>query len=131
MRQIRAAALLVHGRIRFPRSRDARLCPYAHGVFIVTLTYLCDLDLIDESLPDHVDWLDRQYADGVFVASGRQVPRRGGVILARGLAREELDRRLALDPFGQRGLASYAITEFLPTRTAAGLELLHEDVPSA
>jgi uncharacterized protein YciI len=97
-------------------------------VFVVTLTYLADLDLVDESLPDHVAWLDRQFEDGVFIASGRQVPRRGGVILAGGLHREELDRRLALDPFAQRGLAAYAVTEFVPTKVATGLDALR-DVP--
>lgn len=95
----------------------------------MTLTYLVDLDVIDESIPDHSVWLDQQYRDGVFLASGRQVPRRGGVILASNLERAELDRRLALDPFSQRGLASYAVTEFLPTRVATGMELLEESVP--
>lgn len=69
---------------------------------MVTLTYLTDLARVDEALPDHLAWLDRQYADGVFLASGRRVPRTGGVILAGGVDRAELDRRLATDPFAAR-----------------------------
>ncbi|MBM0257546.1 YciI family protein [Micromonospora sp. 4G55] len=93
-------------------------------MFVVVLTYLADLAQIDDALEDHVAWLDQQYADGAFIASGRRVPRVGGVILARNLSLEELERRLASDPFRQRGLAEYAVTEFVPSRTAEGFEHL-------
>src|SRR5665811_2461756 len=75
-------------------------------MFMVTLTYLVDLSEVDAALPEHVAWLDQQYADGVFVASGRQVPRVGGMILVAGTSREDLERRLALDPFGRLGWLS-------------------------
>ncbi|GAA3350404.1 YciI family protein [Amorphoplanes nipponensis] len=93
-------------------------------MFVVTLTYVADLAQVDDALPDHIAWLDRQYADGVFAASGPRIPRVGGVILARDLTREDLDRRLAADPFHQRGIAEYAVTEFAPSRAAEGLEPL-------
>ncbi|MEV4490083.1 YciI family protein [Micromonospora coxensis] len=89
-------------------------------MFVVTLTYLVDLARIDEALEDHIAWLDQQYADGVFIASGRRVPRVGGVILAGHLTRDDLECRLASDPFRQRGLAEYTVTEFVPTRAAEG-----------
>jgi len=93
-------------------------------MFVVTLTYVADLSVIDGAVPDHVAWLQEQYADGVFLASGMRVPRTGGVILAADLTREDLDRRLAADPFQQRGLAEYTVTEFVPSRVAAGLDRL-------
>jgi uncharacterized protein YciI len=93
-------------------------------MFMVTLTYLVDLSEVDAALPEHVAWLDQQYADGVFVASGRLVPRVGGMILVAGTSREDLKRRLALDPFGRLGLAEHAIVEFVPSRVADGLEQL-------
>lgn len=93
-------------------------------MFVVVLTYRADLARVDEALQDHIAWLDRQYADGVFLASGPRVPRVGGVILAGGLSREDLDRRLAEDPFQGLGLAEYAVTEFVASRTAPGLERL-------
>ncbi|RQW82942.1 YciI family protein [Micromonospora globispora] len=95
-------------------------------MFVVTLTYLTDLDRVDETLPDHLSWLDRQYADGIFLASGRRVPRTGGVILAAGVDRAELDARLATDPFAARGLAGYEVTEFVASRVADGLERMRE-----
>ena len=93
-------------------------------MFVVTLTYLVDLSEVDAALPEHVAWLDRQYADGAFIASGRQVPRVGGLILVAGTNRQDLERRLALDPFGRLGLAEHAVVEFVPSRGADGLEQL-------
>ncbi|PPK98432.1 uncharacterized protein YciI [Kineococcus xinjiangensis] len=95
-------------------------------MFLVTLTYTADLAEVDAALAEHVAWLGRQYDDGVFAASGRRVPRVGGVILAAGLTRDELERRLAGDPFRMRGLAEYAVEEFVPSRVAPGLEQLLE-----
>ncbi len=90
-------------------------------MFVVTLTYLVDLPEVDAALPEHVAWLDQQYADGVFIASGRQAPRVGGLILVAGTDREDLERRLALDPFGRLGLAEHTVVEFVPSRVAGGL----------
>jgi len=93
-------------------------------VYIVTLTYVVDVAEIDTAIPDHSLWLDANYADGVFLASGRQVPRVGGVIFADGVTRDELDRRLSLDPLNERGLATYSVMEFSPSRTAPALTTL-------
>ena len=46
------------------------------------------------------------------------------MILVAGTSREDLRRRLALDPFGRLGLAEHAIVEFVPSRVADGLEQL-------
>ncbi|GAA2590149.1 YciI family protein [Dactylosporangium fulvum] len=93
-------------------------------MFVITLSYLVEIDRIDEAVDAHREWLDGQYEDGVFLASGAQVPRTGGVILAAGLERLELEARLALDPFKQKGLAEYTIVEFVPRKVAPGLERL-------
>lgn len=89
---------------------------------IVTLTYTADLPEIDTALADHRHWLDQNYADGAFLASGPQEPRTGGVILTANISREDLDARLSNDPFGQRGLAEYAVVTVSFSRTAEGLE---------
>ena len=69
---------------------------------IVTLTYTAQLDDIDAALDEHVAWLDENFFDGTFLASGRRDPRVGGVILVADIPRTDLDGRLARDPFGQR-----------------------------
>jgi uncharacterized protein YciI len=91
---------------------------------IVTLAYVAGLAEIDAAISDHVAWLDGNYADGAFIASGRQEPRVGGVIFTAGITRQDLDKRLALDPFNKRGLAEYTVVTFNPSRTALGLERL-------
>jgi uncharacterized protein YciI len=93
-------------------------------MFVITLSYLVNVEEIDEAMPAHLEWLEGQYEDGVFLASGAQVPRKGGVILAAGLPRLELEARLALDPFQQKNLASYEVVEFTPRVVKPGLEAL-------
>ena len=93
-------------------------------MFIVTLTYVVDLAVIDASIREHGAWLDQQYDDGVFIASGRREPRTGGVILVANTTLPDLEDRLAGDPFSRRGFAEYSITQFTPSRTANGFEAL-------
>ena len=93
-------------------------------MFVITLTYRAGLEEIDAALQDHIAWLDQQYADSVFLASGRRVPRVGGVILAKDVTSAELEERLDADPFRRQGLADYTVTEFVPSRTAPGFESL-------
>ncbi|HXP95917.1 MAG TPA: YciI family protein [Telmatospirillum sp.] len=83
-------------------------------MFIVTLRYKALPTEIEQALPDHRDWLIKNYADGVFLLSGPQKPHTGGVILAHGLTRDELDARLAEDPFNKGELADYDVVELLP-----------------
>jgi uncharacterized protein YciI len=90
-------------------------------MFIVTLTYTAPLERIDAYLPAHRAWLGKQYARGLFLMSGRKEPRDGGIIIAHAASRAELDAVLRDDPFAQAGLATYAVTEFVPTMTAEAL----------
>jgi uncharacterized protein YciI len=93
-------------------------------MFIVTLTYLKPVADIDALMPGHIEWLDKGYADGLFIASGRRVPRTGGVILARSGDATALSDYLARDPFAIDGVARYDVVEFTATKTAPGLDAL-------
>ncbi len=90
-------------------------------MFIVTLTYVCDIVLIEEYQDAHQTFLDRNYAKGIFIASGRKEPRTGGVILALADSRKALHQILEADPFYEHHLATYDITEFVLTKAAPGL----------
>ena len=96
-------------------------------MYIVSLHYTAALDAVDALIPEHVRWLEAAYADGLFLASGRKVPRTGGVILARAMPRAELEQRLAQDPFARHGVANYSITEFVPSMTSPALASLQEN----
>lgn len=81
-------------------------------MFVVLLKYEEPLEEIDRLMPEHVAFLRRCYRAGVFFASGRQVPREGGVILAVAPNREDLEEILEADPFVREGAASFRIVEF-------------------
>lgn len=95
-------------------------------MFVIELTYVKPLGEVDKYLSEHVEFLKKQYNAGFFLASGRKVPRSGGMILARADNRQVLEDVLNEDPFRANGIAMYEITEFVPTMTASELGFLKQ-----
>ncbi len=95
-------------------------------MFIISLNYKAKLEEVDTHLDAHVAYLKHEYANGHFIASGRKIPRTGGVILSNIKTKNELEVVLAKDPFYQAGIAEYEITEFIPSMVAEGFENLKE-----
>jgi uncharacterized protein YciI len=98
-------------------------------MFVLSLTYTAPVERIDALLEEHMAWLDQGYADGTFLASGRKVPRTGGIILAVADSRAAMERLVATDPFAREGVADYEITEFVATTTSPDLEHRVERLP--
>jgi uncharacterized protein YciI len=71
---------------------------------------------------DHMAWLREHYAAGRFVVSGRRNPRTGGVILARGDDRGEMERIAASDPFVAGGVATCEVIQFRASQSADGFD---------
>jgi uncharacterized protein YciI len=90
-------------------------------MFILSLNYKVPLDVVDQHLDAHVAWLKEGYASGMVLASGRKVPRSGGVIFVRG-EREAVETYARRDPFALNGVADYTLTEVNLSMTAEGLE---------
>ena len=95
-------------------------------MFIVSLTYKRDLEEVDKHLDAHVAYLKQEYANGNFIASGRKIPRTGGIILSCVKNKDELESILANDPFHKEGIAEYDIIEFVPSMVAEGYEILQK-----
>lgn len=93
-------------------------------MFLILLNYLRPLEAIEAHLAAHREFLQRHYAQGTFLLSGRKEPRTGGVILARAKNRTEVETLIQEDPFHQFGLAEYQIVEFVPTMAADFLQSL-------
>ena len=93
-------------------------------MFIVTLTYLKPVEEVDALMAGHIEWVDQGFAEGLFLASGRRIPRTGGVIVARSGDEATLRTFLDRDPFAVHGAARFDVVEFSVTRTATGLEAL-------
>lgn len=89
-------------------------------MFIISLTYT-DIAGVDARLGAHRDYLKEQYGRGAFLMSGRKVPRTGGIVIAACESREEVEALIELDPFKEAGVATYEITEFVPTMTSDAL----------
>ena len=90
-------------------------------MFVLLLSYTRPVDEVDALMREHMAWLREQYAAGRFLVSGRQVPRTGGVIVARGGDREEMEALAATDPFVTGGVATVQVVQFRASQTADGL----------
>lgn len=93
-------------------------------MFIVSLKYKCELEKVEKYLDAHVAYLKQEYANGSFVASGRKIPRTGGIILSCIKNRDDLELVISRDPFSQAGIAEYELIEFVPSMVADGFEIL-------
>ena len=87
-------------------------------MFIISLAYIVDLKEVDKLLLQHVDYLKTQYKKGNFIASGRKMPRTGGIIFSKVENIQKLEEILEQDPFKINDLARYDIQEFIPSMTS-------------
>jgi len=87
-------------------------------MFIIELIYKTDLAEIDAHMNAHMKFLKKHYASGDFLVSGRKIPRDGGIIVATGKSRSEIEAIVRDDPFVERGLADVRIIEFRASQRA-------------
>jgi uncharacterized protein YciI len=90
-------------------------------MFVVELIYKADLSEIDAKMRAHMAFLKKHYAEGRFLISGRKIPRDGGIILALGKSRDEIEAVMKDDPFCKHGLAELRIIEFRASQRAADI----------
>ena len=81
-------------------------------MFIIDLNYIAPLEEIDARMKEHMVFLNHCYHEGLFIVSGRKIPRTGGIILARAKSKEALESLMKNDPFVAEGLAEFTIIEF-------------------
>ncbi len=92
-------------------------------MIILSLTYKADIAQADVHMQPHMEWVRQGYERGWFLASGRKIPRTGGVIIAKG-DRAEIEAFVALDPFVIHAIADYDITEVAMTTVTEGVAAL-------
>ena len=91
-------------------------------MFVVELMYKADLAAIDAQMRAHMAFLKKHYAAGTFVVSGRKIPRDGGIIIATGKSRQEIEAIVKEDPFVKLGLADFRIIEFRASQRADDID---------
>ena len=94
-------------------------------MIIVSISYVASIEEVEKHFEGHIAWLQTQYEAGVFSASGRKVPRNGGVILAKG-APDAVRSICEQDPFIIAGVAEFELTEVNFSRTTTDLEGLKD-----
>ncbi|WP_067339555.1 YciI family protein [Stappia indica] len=98
-------------------------------MFVVFLKFAANRADAPRHLDGHNAWIRQGFEDGVFLLAGSLVPGGegtgiGGAVLARGETREELEARVAADPFVKEGVVSAEIHQIAPGRTHEGLAAL-------
>ncbi len=84
--------------------------------YVVEITYCVPLARIEETVAAHRAHLQGGYEQGLLLASGPQIPREGGILLARAPSREALEEFLAKDPYSLQELVEYRLIEFQPVK---------------
>jgi uncharacterized protein YciI len=91
-------------------------------MFVIELIYKADLSEIDANMAAHMKFLRKYYAAGKFLVSGRKIPRDGGIILAVGGSRQEIEAIAREDPFCQKRLADVRVIEFRASQHADDIQ---------
>jgi uncharacterized protein YciI len=92
-------------------------------MFILNFINLKDNHEVDTVLDEQRAFLERYIQSGVFLVAGRKVPRTGGIIVAQGINRQQLDAIVAEAPFARHGFARIEVTEFNAVYCTPGLQL--------
>lgn len=85
-------------------------------MFIIALTYIKPIEVVDQYLAQHREFLETYYQKDALIVSGPMNPRNGGIIISQLIDRKELEAILAQDPFFVHQIAEYEITEFMPVK---------------
>lgn len=93
-------------------------------MFVILLTFAENRDQAAFHMDAHKAWIKKGFDDGVFLVAGSLVPHMGGAILASGVSREQIDVRIAEDPFVVHAVVSVQIHEVAPAVAASPLQFM-------
>lgn len=93
-------------------------------MFIVFLRFTAQGYKAAQFMAGHKAWLDKGFADGLFMMSGSLPPNLGGFVLAHTTSHEVLEKIVANDPFVTEGIVAAEIVEIAPGRSDERLQFL-------
>lgn len=99
-------------------------------MFVVFLRFSAGRDQAGQLMQAHKDWLKRGFDDGVFLLAGSLQPQAGGMILASGITRAQLEDRVSGDPFVMEDVVQAEIVAVTPSKADPRLEFLLADIGS-
>jgi len=80
-------------------------------MFLISIEYKVPFEQVEPHLERHILFVQKYVDSGVFLLTGKKIPRTGGIILAKVESREKLLTLLEEDPFAEFELAEFEITE--------------------
>ncbi len=92
------------------------------AMFLIELTYKVPFTELEPFMAEHLAFVEKGYASGHFVASGRKVPRDGGLIFSQASGKAELEELMQSDPFVSQNLVDLRIIEFVASRVEEGFK---------
>jgi uncharacterized protein YciI len=93
-------------------------------MFIIVLRFSDNAGQASQFAEGHKRWIQRGFADGVFLLAGSLQPNLGGAILAQGASLSELRARIEDDPFVAEGIVAAEVLEFAASRADERLKFL-------
>ncbi len=93
-------------------------------MFLVLLRFADNQSRASQFMEAHKAWIQRGFAEGVFLLLGNLEPKQGGAIIAHDTSRAELEQRVNDDPFVAQGIVSAEILEITPSRANQRLSFL-------
>jgi len=88
---------------------------------VLTSTYLQPPDVVDQTRPAHLKFLEAEIEAGRLLLAGRQEDGSGGVLITTDMTAAEALALLDRDPYVQGGVASYERRSFNGAYRASGL----------
>lgn len=97
-------------------------------MFVVVYRSKNNPGILDEQNSDHIDYLNEQFKNGNFIASGKiNPPDQGGIIIANVCTKDDLLQIISKDPFYANEMADYDIFDFTPSMACEELEWICEE----
>jgi len=93
-------------------------------MFMVLLRFSENKNQASALMEGHNQWIRCGFEDGIFLMAGSLQPGLGGSVMAHGVSREDLERRVNEDPFVAENIVTAEILEIEPKKADERLNFL-------
>lgn len=90
-------------------------------IHVLKSTYLQAREVVEQTRPAHLEFLNEEIAAGRLLLAGRQEDGSGGVLVTGDIGVEAADDMIARDPYTRAGVAEYERISFNGAFRAPGL----------
>jgi uncharacterized protein YciI len=90
-------------------------------IHVLKSTYVQPTDVVEQTRPAHLEFLNEEIAAGRLLLAGRQEDGSGGVLVTGDISTEEAQDIIARDPYTRARVANYERTSFNGAFRAPGL----------